>query len=99
MSHDIQCWKCGAPLSHLALPFGRQECCGKCGADLHCCRLCGEFEPRLPQQCREPTVEEVRNKERANFCDHYRPVKGAWRGDSQATAEAARSELDRLFGK
>ena len=34
----------------------------------------------VPQQCREPTVEEVRNKERANFCDHYKPVAGAFKG-------------------
>jgi hypothetical protein len=99
MPHDIQCWKCGAALAHLALPFGRSEQCRACGADLHCCKLCREFNPRQPQQCNEPTVEEVRNKERANFCDHYKPVTGAWQGGSNTGADAARSELEKLFGK
>ena len=99
MAHDIQCWKCGESLAQLSLPFGRLERCGKCGADLHCCKLCGEYDPRMPQQCREPTVEEVREKERANFCDHYRPVAGAWKGGTSAAADAARAELEKLFGK
>jgi hypothetical protein len=99
MPHDIQCWKCGAALAHLLLPFGRQETCRQCSADLHCCKLCGQFDPRAYQQCRDPTVEEVRNKERANFCDHYRPVAGSWKGGTTTAADAARAELDKLFGK
>jgi hypothetical protein len=100
MSHDIGCWKCGASLAALALPFGRSERCPQCGADLHCCKLCGLYDTRAYQQCREPTVEEVRNKERANFCDHYKPVAGAFKGGSAlAAADAARAELERLFGK
>ena len=99
MAHDIQCWKCGASLAHLALPFGRIERCKACGADLHACRLCRDYDPRVAHQCREPTVEEVRDKEHANFCDHYHPVAGAWKPASQDAADAARSELEKLFGK
>jgi hypothetical protein len=99
MAHDIQCWKCGAALAYLALPFGRQERCSACNADLHACKLCREFNPRQPQQCNEPTVEEVRDKERANFCDHYKPVAGAWQGSKPAATDALRSELEKLFGK
>jgi hypothetical protein len=100
MSHDIQCWKCGAALDYLPLPFGRLECCKACGAYLHSCKLCREFDPRSTQQCREPTVEEVRDKERANFCDHYAPLAGAWQGAaSSSAADAARTALEKLFGK
>jgi len=100
MSHEIACWKCGASLAALALPLGRTERCGACGADLHVCRLCGLYDPRAYQQCREPTVEEVRNKERANFCDHFKPVPGAFKGGNpSATDDAARSALEKLFGK
>lgn len=98
MAHNIVCWKCGASLSHLALPFGRQERCKACGADLHACKLCGHYDTTAYQQCREPTVEEVRDKDRANFCDHYAPKAGAFRGGSTAT-DAARTELEKLFGK
>jgi len=100
MSHEIACWKCGASLATLALPFGRTERCRDCGADLHVCRLCGLHDPRAYQQCREPTVEEVRDKERANFCDHYKPVAGAYKGGNPAaTEDAARTALENLFGK
>ena len=80
MAHDIQCWKCGASLAALALPFGRQERCRSCGADLHACRLCLHHVPRLPAQCDVPDIEEVRAEDRANFCDHYTPVAGHERG-------------------
>ena len=99
MAHDIGCWKCGASLASLSLPFGRLERCRACGADLHCCRLCGLHDRSAYQQCREPTVEEVRDKERANFCDHFKPVAGAFKGGTASVAEAARSELEKLFGK
>jgi hypothetical protein len=99
MPHDIQCWKCGASLSALALPFGRQERCRDCGADLHACRLCRHHVPRLPAQCDLPDIEEVRAKDRANFCDHYTPVAGAWKGGTSTAADAARAELEKLFGK
>jgi hypothetical protein len=97
--HDIACWKCGASLAALALPFGRTERCHRCGADLHVCKLCALYDPRAYQQCREPTVEEVRDKERANFCDHYKPVAGAFKGGPGGAADAARAELEKLFGK
>jgi hypothetical protein len=97
MAHEIGCWKCGASLAALSLPFGRQERCKTCGVDLHCCRLCVHYDQAAYQQCREPTVEEVRDKQRANFCDHYTPIAGRFKGADTA-AEAARSELDKLFG-
>lgn len=100
MAHDIACWKCGASLAALRLPFGRTERCAACGADLHCCRLCSLYDRNAYQQCREPTVEEVRDKERANFCDHYKPAAGAFHGNpGAAAADAARTVLDKLFGK
>ena len=101
MAHDIQCWKCGASLATLALPFGRQERCRSCGADLHACRLCRHHVPRLVRMFADSRedIEEVRAKDRANFCDHYTPVAGAWRGGTSAAADAARAELEKLFGK
>ena len=100
MAHDLACWKCGQSLAMLTLPFGRSDRCKGCGADLHACKLCALYDPRAYQQCREPTVEEVRDKERANFCDHYKPVAGAFKGGAAlGAADAARSELEKLFGK
>lgn len=99
MNHDIVCWKCGASLEHLSLPFGRIERCAKCGTDLHACRLCREYDTRVAHHCREPTAEEVRDKERANFCDHYKPRPGAYQPAAATAADAAKSALEKLFGK
>jgi ribosome-binding protein aMBF1 (putative translation factor) len=98
MSHDIGCWKCGVPLAELSLPFGRRECCRACGAELHVCRLCKDYDTRVAHHCREPTAEEVRDKESANFCDHYAPRAGAYQPTETSAAESARAELEKLFG-
>jgi hypothetical protein len=81
------------------LPFGRIERCRQCGADLHACKLCVEYDPRVADRCREPTAEEVRDKERANFCDHYQPRAGAYQPAATSAADAARTELEKLFGR
>ena len=96
MPHDIGCWKCGASLAELSLPFGRIDRCRQCGADLHACKLCALYDPRAYQQCREPTVEEVRDKERANFCDHYKPVAGAFKGGSSGAADVEPANIRAL---
>jgi hypothetical protein len=41
----------------------------------------------------------VRDKERANFCDHFKPRAGAWKPANVAAIDAARAELERFFGK
>ena len=99
MAHDLVCWKCGASLAALSLPLRRLEECPMCRAELHACRLCVEFDRRIAKQCREPTAEEVRDKEHANFCDHFKPRPGAQVPRDGAVIDAARAELDRLFGK
>ena len=99
MANDLVCWKCGAALAALSLPLRRLDECPQCRAEVHVCRMCVEFDPRAYQQCREPTVEEVRDKTRANFCDHFKPKAGAWSGSSSTQSDQARSQLDKLFGK
>ena len=99
MSTELHCWQCGASLASLTLPLGRMDRCKACGHDLHCCRQCALYERSAYQQCREPTVEEVRDKQRANFCDYFKPaavLKGAGNSSSQ---DAARAALEQLFGK
>jgi hypothetical protein len=99
MAHDLVCWKCGASLAALSLPLRRLEECPMCRAELHACKLCVEYDTRIAKQCREPTAEEVRDKEHANFCDHFKPRPGAHAPRDAAVIDAARAELDRLFGK
>jgi ribosome-binding protein aMBF1 (putative translation factor) len=99
MASDLVCWKCGASLAALTLPLRRLEECPRCRAELHVCRLCVEYDTSVATRCREPTAEEVREKERANFCDFFQPRPGAYAAASTTEAERARAELDKLFGK
>lgn len=99
MGHDLSCWKCGASLAALSLPLRRLDECPKCRAELHVCKLCVDYDTHIAKHCREPTAEEVRDKERANFCDHFKPRAGAWKPADSVALDAARAELDRLFGK
>ena len=99
MAHELVCWKCGASLAALSLPLLRLEECPKCRAELHVCRMCVDYDTRLAKHCREPTAEEVRDKEHANFCDFFTPRPAAYIAPNTGEVEQARAELDRLFGK
>lgn len=99
MDNDLLCWKCGASLASLSLPLLRRDECPGCRAELHVCRLCVDYAPGLAKQCREPTAEEVGDKTRANFCDHFKPKAGAWVAADDSAVEKAHSELEKLFGR
>ncbi len=98
MAHDLVCWKCGASLAALTLPLRRLEECPKCRAQQHVCRMCVDYNTRVAKHCREPTAEEVRDKEHANFCDFFKPRPAAYLAPDTAELERARAQLDRLFG-
>jgi hypothetical protein len=61
--------------------------------------MCVDYDPRLGNQCREPTADHVSDKMRANFCGHFKPRAGAFTGANTAEVDKAKSELEKLFGK
>jgi hypothetical protein len=95
---NLVCWKCGTSLEELSLPLRRLDECKQCGAELHVCKLCEWYSLAVAKHCREPIAEEVKDKERANFCDYFKPKPGAH--STQGTTEATQSKaaLDALFG-
>ena len=96
---DLVCWKCGASLTALSLPLRRLEVCPECDSELHVCRLCRSYDLKAIDQCAEEDAEEVQDKERANFCDYYKPWPGAYRVQDSSKTEAVKSELNALFGE
>jgi hypothetical protein len=94
----LVCWKCGAELKGVILPLSRRETCAACGAEQHVCRLCRHYDPRAADMCREERAETVSNKERANFCDYFDPMPGAWK-PARAEPELAKQKLAALFGE
>jgi len=58
-----------------------------------------EYDRSYAKHCKEPTAEEVRKKEEANFCDHFKPKPGAFVPKNTAEVDRAKSALDDLFKK
>lgn len=98
MTEALVCWKCGASLDGLPRPLSRRAECGACGAELHVCRLCQYYNPRVSEKCDEPKAEHPREQDRANFCDYFKPKPGAYVAPDDAKTQAARAQLDGLFG-
>jgi hypothetical protein len=99
MTQALQCYRCGASLAELPLPLGRLDECPSCAVYVHCCRMCVFYDPRVPKKCREDDAEEVREKERANFCDYFKPSLDAFDGKLAAAQDKAKEGLAELFGQ
>jgi hypothetical protein len=94
---DLSCWKCGASLDGVPMPLSRLSECLSCRAELHVCRLCEFYDTKVAQACREPMAEEVKDKTRANFCEHFYPRPGAHTA-AVASSRPSSGELAALFG-
>ncbi len=97
MPHSLTCWRCNASLAALSLPLRRLDACKSCNAELHVCKLCVEYDTSYAKHCREPTAEEVRKKDEANFCDHFKPKAGAYVAKDVSEVARAKTQLDELF--
>ena len=75
------CWHCGNELR--GPDYNRENRCPACGKATHCCRNCRFLTPGKPNDCAEPLVEKVVDKERPNFCDYFEPAAGS--GNAQET--------------
>jgi len=61
--------------------------------------MCVEYDTSYAKHCKEPTAEEVRKKDEANFCDHFKPKPGAYVAKDGTELERVKSALDELFKK
>ena len=76
---------------------GRGDTCPFCNADAHCCQNCSFYDTAAYNECREPSADVVKEKERANYCDFFRPRSGSGKIDDKAAALKAAAEA--LFKK
>jgi hypothetical protein len=58
-----------------------------------------EYDTSYAKHCREPTAEEVRKKDEANFCDHFKPKAGAYVAKDMTEVARTKAALDDLFTK
>ncbi len=87
---NVVCFSCQKSTDVIERVGFRDECA--CGADLHSCKCCSFYDPKVYNECRETSADVVREKGRANFCDFYQPNGQAGalnkREDLLAAAEA-----------
>jgi hypothetical protein len=94
---ELVCWNCGNSLAALSLPLQRLDECRQCHAELHVCKLCRFYDVLVAKHCREPIAEEVRDKQRANYCDYFSPQSGAYSRAGLDAAADAKTALESLF--
>jgi rRNA maturation protein Nop10 len=94
------CFHCSSDLSSVTVN-GRiafRETCPKCGSAAHACRNCAFFDPGAHHECRETQAEYVKDKERENRCDYFRPGGNEKTPKSGGAADTLKA-LDDLFKK
>ena len=98
MSKDtFKCFSCNSPLEDLlSSPVGRGATCFKCLSDVRCCMNCQFYDPSSYNSCEESQAERVVEKERANFCDWFKPGGNNKEGKDQKKSDAL-AALDDLF--
>lgn len=92
----LKCFHCGTELDFIDR-VGIRESCTKCNADAHVCKNCRFYDPKVYNECSEPSAEPVREKDRANMCDYFEPGSGA--GGAAKTKDDLRAAAEALFKK
>jgi hypothetical protein len=64
------CFNCGKETGFTEF-VGRRDTCPHCGADSRVCKNCEHYDPKVYNECREPSAERVLEKDRSNFCDQF----------------------------
>jgi hypothetical protein len=77
---------------------GFRDTCTHCSTDLHVCRNCAFYDEGAYHECREPQAEWVKNKEKSNVCEYFKPAAKGGQGDVDAKAKQL-AALDDLFKK
>lgn len=92
----IKCYKCNGELDlELNKDIGRSEECHHCFASLRCCLMCKFYDISAYNECREPTAERILDKEKPNFCDHFKLSGGA--NDDGSEKKSALDAANALF--
>lgn len=77
----------------------RSTKCPSCGKELKVCLNCRFYAPRAHYGCLETIDEEVREKDRANFCSYFVFQSGAADNKDEKKKGKAQADFRRLFGE
>jgi len=85
-------------VSEEPLPLSTYAECRPCRAQLHCCRQCQHYNPRLRVDCDEPRAESHSEREKANFCDWFKLRREFVQPGEKAPSVDYQAKLNTLFG-
>ena len=91
------CYFCGKELD-IGGTVGRSETCPHCHRDLRCCLNCALYD-FSSTYCREPQSEEIRERDRSNFCDFFIFSDKETKDERDSQVRKAKEEWERLFKK
>ncbi len=95
----MNCFFCGRQIEVLER-VGFRDTCPGCDRAVHVCRNCDFYDPAYNNQCRETMADRVVDKERANFCEYFKPAGKPSVASSAASAKSStQKKLDALFRK
>ena len=92
-----RCARCGNELT-LAAAWSPDSTCNRCGADLHTCAQCANFDTGAPFECQRPIPARVSPKDARNTCTLFEPRTTVERETkSVGGPPSARKAFDDLF--
>ena len=92
----VRCARCGNELT-VAAVWSPEATCTRCGADLHACAQCTNFDTSAPFECQKPVTLRVSPKDARNACTHFEPRTTVERETKSAAPTSARKAFDDLF--
>lgn len=92
------CYRCGREVE-IGRTVGRAQPCPHCDADLHCCLNCKFYDKTAHNECHEPQVEPVSDKEKGNFCDYFVFKDSPSAKPRSESSMSAKDKLEQLFKK
>ena len=68
----VRCARCGNELT-VAASWSAEGTCERCGAELHSCAQCANFDTSAAFECQKPIPARVSPKDTRNACTFYEP--------------------------
>lgn len=92
----VRCVRCGGELT-VAGAWSPDGQCARCGAALHSCAQCANFDTSAPFECQKPIPARVSPKDARNTCPQFEPRTTVERETTSAGPSGARKAFDDLF--
>ncbi len=94
----MNCYSCQKAMQ-ISEKVSFREDCPYCRADLHVCRQCLFYDPKIYNECKETNAERVVDKEKANYCEYFQLDEDVQTSSKLSEADLAKQKLAELFKK